>query len=90
MWNLKKKDTNELVCRTETDLRTLNNFWIPKGTGGGSCDRLGVWDWYFPSKVYRMIGQQGPAIYSTENSIQYSVIICVGKEYEKEWICEYV
>ena len=34
MWNLKKKDTNELMCRTETDLQTLKNLWLPKGTGG--------------------------------------------------------
>ena len=29
-----KKDTNELMCRTETDLQTLKNLWLPKGTGG--------------------------------------------------------
>jgi len=33
MWNL-KKDTNELICRTETDSQTLTtNVWLPKGTG---------------------------------------------------------
>ena len=29
----KKKDTNELMCRTETDLHTLKTLWLPKGTG---------------------------------------------------------
>ena len=33
MWDLKKKDTNELICRTETDSQTLKN--LPKGTGRG-------------------------------------------------------
>ena len=46
-----KKDTNEFICRTETDSQTLRNlrlpkgrnFWLPKGTGGvWGC--LGVWD----------------------------------------------
>ena len=31
----KKRDTNELICRTETDSQTLKNLWLPKGTGGG-------------------------------------------------------
>ena len=35
-WNVKKiKDTNELMCRMETDSQTLKNLWLPKGTGGG-------------------------------------------------------
>ena len=33
-WNL-KKDTNELIFRTETDLQTLKNLWLPKETGWG-------------------------------------------------------
>ena len=35
MWNLekKKKGTNELICRRETDSQTLKiNLWLPKGT----------------------------------------------------------
>ena len=35
MWNL-KKDTNELIYRTETDSQILKtNFWLPKKTGVG-------------------------------------------------------
>ena len=37
-----------------------------------------------------MTGQQGPAVYSTGNSTQYSVIICFGKESEREWMCVHV
>ena len=29
-------------------------------------------------------------LYGTENSTQYSMIICVGKESEREWMCVYV
>ena len=33
MWNLKKLYTNELICRTETDLQSLKtNSQLPKGT----------------------------------------------------------
>ena len=38
---LKKKDTNELMCRTETDLET-EKFMVTKGVGRGR-DRLEVW-----------------------------------------------
>ena len=34
MWKLKKRETNELICRTETDSQTLKNLWLPKGIGG--------------------------------------------------------
>ena len=37
MWNL-KKDTNELICRKETDSQTLKKkfekLWLLKGTSG--------------------------------------------------------
>ena len=28
-------DTNEIICRTETNSKTLKNLWLPKGTGWG-------------------------------------------------------
>ena len=37
MWNL-KNDTNELTYKTEIDLQTLKNLWLPEGifrVGGG-------------------------------------------------------
>ena len=35
-----KKDTNEFVCRIETDSQTLKNLWLPKGAGRGEeCTR---------------------------------------------------
>ena len=48
-----KKDTNELICRKETDSQTLKNLWLPKGTSGGGRDRL---------EVYGLIAQRGPAM----------------------------
>ena len=42
MWNLKKKDTNELIYRIESDSQTLKtNLWLPKGTGEGRGMNLG-------------------------------------------------
>ena len=37
-------DTNELICRTETDSQTSKvTIWLPKRTGGGRADG----DWGF-------------------------------------------
>ena len=52
-----KKDTNELIFRTETDSQTLKNIWLPKGTGMGWKKWLEVWDWHMQNKVYGMTGQ---------------------------------
>ena len=39
MWNLKKRDTNELIHKTEIDPQTLKtNLWLPKGKGGGGIN----------------------------------------------------
>ena len=56
MWNLKKKDTNELICKTETDSQILKtNLWLLKETGweegwteglGLAYAYCGIWnDW---------------------------------------------
>ena len=35
-WNLKKKNTNELIYKTEIDPQTQKtNLWLPKGKGVG-------------------------------------------------------
>lgn len=39
MWNLKKKDTNEIIYKIEVD-RQKTYLWLPKWGRG----RLGVWD----------------------------------------------
>ena len=53
-----KKDTNELIGRTETDSQTVKtNLQLPKGAFGGERDGLGDWDWHRHSKAYGMNGQ---------------------------------
>ena len=35
MWNLKRNDTNELICKTETDSQTQSEFTVTRGKGEG-------------------------------------------------------
>ena len=48
MQNLKKKDTNELIYKTETDSQTSKtNLWLTKQKGKGwegGRDKLADWD----------------------------------------------
>ena len=37
MWNLKKKDTNELICKTNR-LIDVENLGLAKGKGGGGIN----------------------------------------------------
>ena len=58
-----KKDTNEVICRAETDSLTLKNLWLPKGIGRvRGRDRLGVLDWHMHTEVYGMTDEWGPAV----------------------------
>ena len=59
MWNLKKKDTNQIICRTGTDFE--NKLMISKGDSWGRAG-LGVWDWHMHTEVYGMHGQKRPAV----------------------------
>ena len=61
MWIL-KIDTNELICRTETDSKALKKHMVTKGLWKGERDGLGGWNWHRHTKVYGMIGQWGPAV----------------------------
>ena len=61
IWNLKKKDTYELICRTETDSQIWKNLWLPKGMGV-ERDGMGIWDWHMHAKVYGMTSQGGLAV----------------------------
>ena len=82
MWNLLKREANELICKTETDSYTLNQTyghqrgWLRGGTnwqsGNGICTL-----WCIDQLANRNL------LYSTGNSTQYSVIIYMGKESEK-------
>ena len=60
-----------------TDFEKLS---LLMGTGGGwGWDGLEASDWHMCTEAYGMTGQWGHALYGTENSTQYSVIIYVGK-----------
>ena len=42
--NLKKKDTNEFIYKSETNSQTQRtDLWLPNGKGGGR-DKSGGWD----------------------------------------------
>ena len=85
MWN-RKNDTSELIYKTGTDSWTLKtNLWLPKGKGwrGGINQEFGI-NIYTPLYIKQIINKD--LLYSPGNSTQYSVIIYMGKESEKEWI----
>ena len=94
MYGLKKKkkkgDRDGLTFRTETASQNLKNkAVVSKG------DRWwGGMDWEFGIGIcilrYMELLANGDLLYSIGNSTQYSVIIYVGKEPEKEWMCKYV
>ena len=85
-----KKDINELTWRTETDLQTEKLMVI----NGDRWWGVGGMDWEFGIGIGTLRYMEWLAnkdlLYSTENSTQYSVIIYVRKESEREWICVYV
>ena len=76
--------------RRERDSQIFENKpLVPKGDRWGGRDQLGVRDWHGHTEVYGTTGQWD-LLESTGHSTQYSVIIHVEKESEKEWMCVYV
>ena len=73
-------------------INSLTDFIKLMGTkcdsGGGGMDWR-IWDCHIHTEVYGMMAN-GDLLYSTGNSTQYSVIIYVGKESEREWLCVHV
>ena len=58
-----KKDTNELICRTETDSQPLKtNMVITKWDRWVERDGLGIWDWHRHARVHGKTGQRAPAV----------------------------
>ena len=66
IWFLKKDETNELVCKTETDLQILKtNWWLPKGKccgGAAGGYKSGAWDEHKHITVFKIDNQQGPTV----------------------------
>ena len=85
MWNLKKGYKGNFFL-IETDSQTLKNVWSPKGTGWGGVD----WGFGIAIRTLRCMEWLANLLYSTKNTIQYSVIIYVRKKSEREWMCIYV
>ena len=88
MWNLKKRIEINLFTE-QKDSQTSKNVRLPKETSRR-------WEWTeglglaYVHYVYGMTGQWGDMMYCRETSTQCSVIICMGKESEREWICIHV
>ena len=74
MWNLKKKkDTNELIYKTEVDSEPLKtNLRLPKGKGGKE-GWIGGWDWHIHTERYTEWMVKGDLLDSTGNSTQYPI-----------------
>ena len=86
MWNIKKKkDTNELIYKTEIDPQTQKtNLWLPKGKDvGGINQEFGI-NIYTLLYIKQITNRD--LLYSTGNYTQYFVITYKGKESEKEYI----
>ena len=68
---------------------------VTKGDRRAGRVGLGVWDWhihsvYNNSNNYMELLAHGDLLCSAENSTHYSMIICVGKESEGEWVYAYL
>ena len=82
-----KKDTNELIYKTEIDTDIENKLTVTTGETLGK-DKLGSWDWHIHTTIPK-IRINKSLIYSTGKSAQYSVMAYMLKESEKEWIYVY-
>ena len=59
-----KKGQNELLCRTDTDSKTLKNLWFPNETGwrvgqcteglGWKCYKIWLWWWLYNYKCNKI------------------------------------
>ena len=75
----------KLIHKTETDSKLSKpNLWLPKEKhcGEGWIGSLGL-------AYTQSIGSKD-LLYSLQKSIQYSVTVYMGKEYEKEWLYMYI
>ena len=83
IWKKKKKDTSELIRRTEIDSRTLKNLRWPKGTGGG----VGRMDYRFGTGTCPLRYMEWLANGDLHREL-YPIfwVIYVGKEPEREWV----
>lgn len=78
-------DTNELVCRAETDSTDLEiKLWLSKEECCGGRDKLGVGDKLVVPLLYVEEMANRDLLYGTGKSTLYSIATCMGKESEEE------
>ena len=88
MWNLLKKDTNELICSTKTESQTLKtNLWLPEETGCRGRDGLGVCHWQVHTAVYEMTGKLGSAVQHREHSSIFCDGLCGRRIWKRMDMC---
>ena len=86
--NLKKKGTNELIYKTETNSQTQKkNLWLLGVWIRGRYSQ-GIWDGHVHTTVFKMDNQQGPTVQNRE--LCSMLTTKMGKEFEKEQIHVYV
>ena len=57
------EDTDELIYKTETDLHILKtNLWLPTGETWRMGDKLGAWDKYTHTSMYKTDNQEGCSV----------------------------
>ena len=86
---VKTQDRNELTYKTERDPQTLKtNLRLSKGkdVGGRINYKFGI-NKHTLQYIKQLINKD--LVNSTGTSTQYSIITCVGKDSEKEWIYVY-
>ena len=85
VWNV-KKDTNELICRRETN-SGIEKLMVTKGDRSG----WGRMDWGLRIGIFTLSYMQwlakGELLYSTENSTQYSDNLCGKRTWMRMDVC---
>ena len=92
MWNLKKKGTNELIYKIEVESQMQKtNLWLPGNKGWGGINWETGIDLYTLLYIKQITNKN--LLYSTSNSIQYSVMAYMEKNLKKTKrvdICIYI
>ena len=79
-----KNDTKELIHKTETDSKTSKpNLWLQRGNAWRGIN-WEVWIYMYTILYMEYISKKDLQ-HNRGKSTQYSVLIYMGKETEKEW-----
>ena len=78
----KRNDTNELTYKTKIDSQTQRTNLQLQGRMGRGRDSWGVWKGHVQTAILKVNNQQRPPV-QHRNSVQQSVISCMGNESKK-------